>query len=121
MVREFIDRNWESLRTELAAGEGRYPKADALVTVDRIKAEWYEIPLEEKQIPYQRGEREFWFALYALETLLRPEKMRNAQGEPVPPDSPVWQLFVRDLTVAEEAMRDRGSLPEGCNARRPLP
>ncbi|MEW8051417.1 MAG: hypothetical protein AB2809_13680 [Candidatus Thiodiazotropha sp.] len=86
----------------------------------QIENEWNAIPLIEKQIPYQDGEKEFWFAYHTLHILLNPKPITNPRGEILGREHPAWDEFREHLGVAEGALRNNVKLPEDINARRLL-
>ena len=87
----------------------------------QIENEWKNIPLEEREIPYQDGEKEFWFAYRTLCSLLNPRPLVNPRGEILSKKRPAWDLIRGDLEVAEEALRNNAKLPEEVYARRLFP
>jgi hypothetical protein len=86
-----------------------------------IENEWRAIPLEEKQIPYQDGEEQFWYAYRTLRALLNPKPLVNPRGEILSKRRPSWEIISGDLELAEDGLRNRSKLPADKYAKRILP
>ena len=113
-VKQFVDEYWPRLEAETSRFLVDPGAADDVrILVYSIRSGWRDIPLEEKQIPYLENEPEFWFAVYSLEHLTKEPRddFVVAHGDE----------FEKSLRVSYEVLRKGSKLPQGYNARRPLP
>ena len=113
-VQRFVDECWLPLEREVArflAAPGHSEQACALVS--KVLEHWSSIAMSEKQIAYVEREREFWFALGSLRSLCQPR--------PHPLGAAERAEFERALRLSADLLANRGKLPEGLSAKRPLP
>jgi hypothetical protein len=87
----------------------------------QIENDWREIPPEQKQVPYQDGEEQFWYAYRTLRALLNPQPLINPRGEILSKRRRSWEIINGDLELAEDGLRNRSKLPADKYAKRILP
>ena len=64
-VRNFLSKYADALLEEIQRFRNSQQKSEeAEKLLEAIAEAWRTIPLEEKQIPYQDREREFWFGFH---------------------------------------------------------
>lgn len=121
LVRNFLQQHRTHLLnciSDLRQGKLLQEDLEQLV---QIENEWREIPPEEKQVPYQDGEEQFWYAYRILRALLNPEPLINPRGEILSKRRPSWEIIRKDLELAEDGLRNSSKLPADKYAKRILP
>jgi hypothetical protein len=120
-VQAFIDRHWTTVLERISSWRANRQdrRGDVRDFVRTIAKEWETIPLEEKQIPYVPLERNFWAALWALDSCATGREVHSVDGE-LPENYEA--MLAEHLETAYNCMRDRKPLPEsGFVGRRHLP
>jgi hypothetical protein len=121
LVRKFLQAHRTHLLNCISdLRQGKLLEEDLQQLVD-MENEWREIPPEEKQVPYQDGEEQFWYAYRTLRSLLNPEPLVNPRGEIMSKRRPSWEIIRGDLELAGDALENNTELPKDKYAKRILP
>jgi len=121
-VLKFIVRNRQRLLALVEAYlSDTRSKSDIHQDLAQLSNEWKLIPLEEKQIPYQDGEREFWYAYHSINILTNPEVPKNSEGQVLPVDHPAWIELREQLKMSANFLKGKRPIPKEFHATRILP